>query len=148
MNKFSYNSIILLLCIILTSINSFSQTNQWQEYYIDNQIKIEYRDIVCDFSSTADQEMIVFKFTNLTNIDITLDYETIIWHDNTKVNTEQNQEEFRKTIRLSADQTIEINCEEQLKQFAIFSGFIHNETSERYVSLTKFELTNINIKNE
>ncbi len=148
MNKFSYNSIILLLCIILTSINSFSQTNQWQEYYIDNQVKIEYRDIVCDFSSTADQEMIVFKFTNLTNIDITLDYETIIWHDNTKVNTEQNQEEFRKTIRLSADQTIEINCEEQLKQFAIFSGFIHNETSERYVSLTKFELTNINIKNE
>ena len=92
--------------------------------------------------------MIVFKFTNLTNIHIILDYETIIWHDNTKVNTEQNQEEFRKTIRLSADQIIEINCEEQLKQFAIFSGFIHNETSERYVSLTKFELTNINIKNE
>ncbi len=148
MNKYSFNSILLLFSTIFMSINAYSQTNLWEEYYIDNQLKIEYKNIVCEFSSTASQEMIVFKFSNLTNRNITLDYETTLWHNETKVNTEQNQEEFRKTIRLEANEIIEINCQKDLKEFAIFSGFIHNETLERFISLTKFELININIKNE
>ena len=138
----------LFLFSILFANSVFSQSTDWALYYSDNEIKIEYNYMICDFSSTASKEMIIFKFTNLSEEEITLNYETEIWHNNKKINTEQNADEFRKTINLNSNQIITTNCENQWKEHAIFSAFVHNETSERYVSLTKFELTNITTKND
>ncbi|MBT7620003.1 MAG: hypothetical protein HN594_02910 [Flavobacteriales bacterium] len=137
----------LFLFSILFANSLFSQSNNWELYY-DDEIKIEYNYMICDFSSTASKEMIIFRFTNLSEEEITLNYETEIWHDSVKINTEQNADEFRKTINLNSKQIITINCENQWKEHAIFSAFVHNETSEKYVSLTKFELTNITISDD
>ncbi|MBT4479212.1 MAG: hypothetical protein HOB15_00955 [Flavobacteriales bacterium] len=137
----------LFLFSILFVNSLFSQSNNWELYY-DDEIKIEYNYMICDFSSTASKEMIIFRFTNLSEEEITLNYETEIWHDSVKINTEQNADEFRKTINLNSKQIITINCENQWKEHAIFSAFVHNETSEKYVSLTKFELTNITISDD
>ena len=126
----------------------FSQSNNWELYYADNKIKIEYNYMICDFSSTASTERVILKFTNLSEEEITLNYETEIWNDSIKINTEQNADEFRKTINLNSNQIITTNCENQWKEYTIFSSFIHNKTSERYVSLTKFELTNITTEND
>ena len=104
--------------------------------------------MICDFSSTASKEMIIFRFTNLSEEKITLNYETEIWNDSIKINTEQNADEFRKTINLNSKQIITANCENKWKEHAVFSAFTHNETSEKYVSLTKFELTNITISDD
>lgn len=134
----------LFLFSILFANSLFSQSNNWELYY-DDEIKIEYNYMICDFSSTASKEMIIFRFTNLSEEEITLNYETEIWNDSIQINTEQNADEFRKTINLNSKQIITINCENQWKEHAIFSAFVHNETSEKYVSLTKFELTNITI---
>ena len=138
----------LFLFSILFVNSLFSQSNNWELYYSDNEIRIEYNYMICDFSSTASKEMIIFRFTNLSEEEITLNYETEIWHDSVKINTEQNADEFRKTINLNSKQIITINCENQWKEHAIFSAFVHNETSEKYVSLTKFELTNITTEND
>ncbi len=138
----------LFLFSILFVKSLFSQSNNWELYYDDDKIKIEYNYMICDFSSTASKEMIIFRFTNLSEEEITLNYETEIWNDSIKINTEQNEDEFRKTINLKSKQIITTNCENQWKEYAIFSAFVHNETSEKYVSLTKFELTNINISDD
>ena len=138
----------LFLFSILFANSIFSQSNDWELYYSDNEIKIEYNYMICDFSSTASKEMIIFKFTNLSEEKITLNYETEIWNDSIKINTEQNADEFRKTITLNGNQIITANCENQWRGHTILSAFIHNETSERYVSLTKFELTNITTSND
>ena len=139
----------LFLFSILFTNSLFSQSSNWELYYDDdNKIKIEYNYMICDFSSTASKEMIIFRFTNLSEEEITLNYETEIWYDSVKINTEQNADEFRKTINLNSKQIITINCENQWKEHAIFSAFVHNETSEKYVSLTKFELTNITISDD
>ena len=140
--------LITLTCSILFVNTVFSQSDNWEEYYSDNQIKIEYNYMICDFSSTASQELIVFRFTNLSENNITLNYETQIWYDNKEINTEHNSDEFRKTINLENNEIITINCENQWKEYSIFSAFVHNETNERYVSLTKFELINITTKND
>ena len=140
--------LITLTCSILFVNTVFSQSDNWEEYYSDNQIKIEYNYMICDFSSTANQELIVFRFTNLSENNITLNYETQIWYDGKEINTEHNSEEFRKTINLENNEIITTNCENQWKEYSIFSAFVHNETNERYVSLTKFELTNITTKND
>ena len=138
----------LFLFSILFVNSLFSQSNNWELYYDDDRIKIEYNYMICDFSSTASKEMIIFRFTNLSEEEITLNYETEIWHDSIKINTEQNADEFRKTINLNSKQIITANCENKWKEHAVFSAFAHNETSEKHVSLTKFELTNITISDD
>ena len=66
-----------------------------------------------------------------------------------EVNTELNIDEFRKTIKLQANETLSSSCENnEMKKFTVFSSFIHNTTGEKYVTLTKFELTNITTKHE
>jgi len=139
-----------LFCgFLLFSNTLFSQNNSWEETYSDNNIKIEFSNQICDFSSTASQELLVFRFTNLTNDNLTLDYTTKLWNNSSEVNTELNTDEFRKTIRLEAHETLSSSCENNdMKQFTIFSSFIHNTTGEKYVTLTKFELTNITTTHE
>ena len=147
MKKTLLKSSLFLFSILF--VNSlFSQSNNWELYYSDNEIKIEYNYIICDFSSTASQEIVVFRFSNLSENKITINYETQIWHDDKEINTEQNTDEFRKTINLDNNEIITINCENTWKEYSIFSAFIHNETREKYISLTKFELINITTENE
>jgi len=147
MKKTLLKSSLFLFSILF--VNSlFSQSNNWELYYSDNEIKIEYNYIICDFSSTASQEIVVFRFSNLSENKITINYETQIWHDDKEINTEQNTDEFRKTINLDNNEIITINCENIWKEYSIFSAFIHNETREKYISLTKFELINITTENE
>jgi len=139
---------VLICCSFLLSNNLFSQSNNWEEYYSDSQVKIEYSYLICDFSSTASQELLVFRFTNLSNEKITLDYSTKIWNNSTEVDTELNSDEFRKTIQLEANEILTSDCNNENKDFTIFSAFVHNTTQERFVTLTKFELTNITTENE
>ena len=147
MKKTLLKSSLFLFSILF--VNSlFSQSNNWELYYSDNEIKIEYNYMICDFSSTASQEIVIFRFTNLSENKITLNYETQIWHDGKEINTEQNADEFRKTINLNNNEIITTNCENKWKEYSVFSAFVHNETNEKYISLTKFELINITTENE
>ena len=147
MKKTLLKSSLFLLSILFAN-SIFSQSNDWELYYSDNEIKIEYNYMICDFSSTASQEIIVFRFTNLKDNKMLLNYETQIWYDDKEINPEQNSDEFRKTINLDNNEIITTNCENQWKEYTLFSAFVHNETSERYVSLTKFELQDITIRYE
>ena len=147
MKKILLKQSLFLLSILFVN-SSFSQSNSWNLYYSDETIKIEYSFMVCDFSSTASQEIVIFRFTNLNKNKVTLNYETQIWNKDTNIKTEQNSNEFRKTINLEKNQIITTNCENKWKEYSIFSAFVHNETKEKYVSLTKFELINITTAND
>lgn len=142
-------TIILTAFFCLLNLNVMSsEPDTWKMYFENNSVKIEYTYENCDFSSTAKQEVIIFRISNLSNKEITLNYETQIWHNNKKIDTSKNLDEFLKTVKLKENETIITNCENQWKEHTIFSGFVDNETNEKYISLTKFELTNINTENE
>lgn len=132
--------------IFLSSNNIHSQSNIWETHFINDKIKIEYSLITCEFSSTASQELVVFRFTNLTDNSIKLSYSTKLWNKENMVNTEHNHVETRKYIELGPNEIKESNCDIINKDYTIFSSFIHNETKVKYETLIKFELTNINIK--
>ena len=136
--------------ISLCSSNLFaSNANDWTTYFDNDTVKIEYTYQNCDFSSTAKQEVIVFKFTNLISQNILLSYKADIWHNDVCTNCEQESEESRYTIQIPSNETITTNCNNEWKEFAIFSAFITNDEKEkRYVSLTKFELKEITISHE
>ena len=90
----------------------------------------------------------VFKISNLINNNINLNYSTKIWNNGKEVETELNPEEFRRSIKLQANEVFISDCETNNKEYTIFSGFVHNTTQERYPTLTKFELINITTENE
>tara|TARA_B100000902_G_scaffold399539_1_gene470887 strand:+ start:13 stop:429 length:417 start_codon:yes stop_codon:yes gene_type:complete len=134
----------LIILSILTSTILFSQDNIWSEYYSDNFVKIDYKYELCDFSSTASQELIVFKYTNLTNQDLILSFNYKIWKiQNIKETALENN---RIYIKIKADEIKIDNC--YSNEFNIFSSFVHNETFEKFNYLKKFELTNIKINYE
>ena len=135
---------IISFCVIFLTSNNLLPNN-WEEHFINDTVKIEFP--MGAFSS-KDQELVVFRFTNLTNENINLSYSTKIWNNNKEVNLEQNSEEILTNIRLLANEIKISDCENNNKEYTIFSGFVHNKTQERYQTLTKFELTNIITENE
>ena len=125
-----------------------SNPTEWEVYSENDTVKIEYAYQNCNFSSTAKQEVIVFKFTNLIAQNILLSYKANIWHDDVCINCEQESNESRYTIHIAENQTITTSCNDKWKEFAIFSAFITNDDETRYESLTKFELKEITISHE
>ena len=141
---------ILIAFFSLFTFNAIgSNPTEWEIYFENDTVKIEYAYQNCDFSSTAKQEVIVFKFTNLISQNILLSYKADIWHNDVCTNCEQESEESRYTIQIPSNETIITNCNNEWKGFAIFSAFITNDDQEkRYESLTKFELKEITISHE
>ena len=142
--------LFLIAIFAIYPINSMgSNPTAWEIYFENDTVKIEYAYQNCDFSSTAKQEVIVFKFTNLISQNILLSYKADIWHNDVCTNCEQESEESRYTIQIPSNKTIITNCNNEWKGFAIFSAFITNDDEEqRYESLTKFELKEIIISHE
>jgi len=141
---------ILIAFFSFFTFNSMgSNPTEWKIYFANDTVKIEYTYQNCDFSSTAKQEVIVFKFTNLISQNILLSYKADIWHNDVCINCEQESEESRYTIQIPSNETITTNCNNEWKGFEIFSAFITNDDEEkRYASLTKFELKEITISHE
>lgn len=139
---------LIAACLLFNMPIIGSNPATWDVYFENDTIKIEFAYQNCDFSSTSSQEIIILKFTNLSAAKITLAYETEIWYNDKKINTKVNEEEFRKTIELNQNQTITANCDNQWREYTLFSAFISNENNEKHVSLTKFELTNITTSND
>jgi len=58
-------------------------------------------------------------------------------------------EEYKKSLSLSSHEIITSNCNNEWKSLVIFSAFITNDNeAKRHESITKFELTEINIIHE
>ena len=142
-------AILTAFFFLFISNSMGSNPTEWEIYFKNDTVKIEYAYHNCDFSSTAKREVIVFKFTNLISQNILLSYKADIWHNDVCTNCEQESEESRYTIQMSSNETITTNCNNEWKGFAIFSAFITNDEKEqRYESLTKFEFKEISISYE
>ena len=98
--------------IFLSSNNIFAQSNIWETHFINDTIKIEYSFMTCEFSSTASQELVVFRFTNLTNNSIKLSYSKKLWNKENTVNTELNHVENRKNIELDPNEIKDLLIEQ------------------------------------
>ena len=74
-----------------------------------------------------------------------------IWYDESCINCEQDSPEFRKEIRIESGKTMEGNCSEH-NALRIFSRFTENLENmpgvDKIITLTKFELENLNITDE
>ena len=141
---------IFIAFLSLFSTNSMGENPaDWETYFENDSIKIEFAYQNCEFSSTAKQEVVAFRFTNLINQTISLSYKIEMWNNDQCLNCNKETKEHQKTLTLSNNEIITTNCNSEWKNLVIFSAFITNDNEEkRYESITKFELTAINISHE
>ena len=148
MKRFFYPITLVFITLISTTLSA-SNPADWETYFENDSIKIEFAYQNCEFSSTAKQEVVAFRFTNLINQTNNLNYTTELWHNDQCLNCNQETKEHQKSLTLSSNEIITTNCNGEWKNLVIFSAFITNDNEEkRYESITKFELTEININHE
>jgi hypothetical protein len=148
MKRFFYPIILAFITLISTTLSA-SNPADWETYFKNDTVKIEYAYQNCEFSSTAKQEVIAFRFTNLINQTINLNYTTELWNNDQCLNCNQETKEHQKSLTLSSNEIITANCNGEWKGLVIFSAFITNDNeAKRHESITKFELTEINISHE
>ena len=148
----SLNILIILLTLIF-SINSHAELpNNWSNYYSDNDVKIEYQYVNCEYSDRFNQEFVILKMTNLTNNNLSISWVNESWYDKKCINcSEKRTDEASNKVLIPANQVFVGDCDTQdnLRIFSKFSDRIEDMPGiKKIVELTKFKLKNINISYE
>ena len=143
---------LLIISFFLSSVFAFANSgHNWDVYYEDAKVKISYQKQECNFENHFNQEFVLIKIENLTSNTILLQWDSKIWYDESCINCEQDNAEFRKEIKVESNQTIKGNCSEHnaLRIFSKFTDKLEDMPGvDKIVSLTKFELKNLKITNE
>ena len=150
--NFKNTSLILVIFLFFSiNTNAFEQGN-WITYHTDNDIKIEYQYINCEYPEQFNQEFVVLKITNFTNKDLTVSWQNESWYDKKCLNCSDDfSAELLKKVDLKANEVLVGNCNEpnNLRIFSKFSDKIENMPGiKKIVKLTKFKLKNINTSYE
>jgi len=155
MNKLLSITAILLLCSVsfaqqfpTNTIELYANDapiamNGWQIYHETSNFRIEYNREDCDPSSGLDQEVIHFRFTNLSSNDIVLDWQLDLYYDGECKTCGVG--EYLRNVTIPANQVIETDCENGPNaQYRLFSKFIDPAYSGG-ARLTAFQLNNLSL---
>ena len=143
---------LLIISFFLSSVFAFANSgHNWDVYYEDAKVKISYQKQECNFENYFNQEFVLIKIENLTSNTILLQWDSNIWYDESCINCEQANPEFRKEIVVKAKSTVigDCNTNNSLKIFSKFTDKIEDLPIigvEKIAVLTKFELKNITVK--
>jgi len=128
-----------------------TEENIWDIYYSDSQIVISTTKIPCEYNYKFNQELIIIKIQNITSNDLLVEWDNKLWYDESCVNCEKDNIEFKNKIKIESGNEIIGNCSEN-NNLRIFSKFTENIEDmpgvTKITELTKFKFENIKIENE
>ncbi|MAJ13046.1 MAG: hypothetical protein CMD09_03455 [Flavobacteriales bacterium] len=147
--NFRLNNLVILVTLIF-SINTHAESpNNWTNYYSDNDVKIEYQYVNCEYSDRFNQEFVILKITNLTSSDLLVKWVNESWYDKKCINCSDNRtDEASNKVLIPANQVLvgDCNIQDNLRIFSKFSDRIEDMPGiKKIVELTKFKLKDINI---
>lgn len=117
---------------------------EWISYIKNDKISIEYKYIECNPSIGYDSEFIVFKITNLSAGNITLNWNMNLYY-NGVCKTCDYLDEYGYSLTIPKGQDIEGDCTlESIHQVKIFSKFIDSQAKNTAL-LTAFEFGNLTL---
>jgi len=133
--------------LIAFTLTSFAQNpTEWEIYFENDTVKIEYTYQNCEYTEQFNSEYVVFKITNTINQNITIDWQEQLWYDENCTNCELDSTEFRKEIKMNANHTISGDCKtsNNLRIFSKFTEKLEDMPGvNKIVALSKFELKNL-----
>jgi hypothetical protein len=148
---------LIALTVLILSTNCFSQeenstnliavpeesSTDWQVYYSNNQITIDYKFENCDPEMGYDQQQVILKVTNHTDSKLEISWHALLYF-NDKCRTCDYEDEYTFYVGLAPNETKSGSCSvySQDFQLKIFSKFTDaNATNEKVLS--SFDLSNI-----
>jgi len=126
-----------------------SNPTEWEIYFENDTVKIEYAYQNCEYTEQFNSEYVVLKITNTIKQNITVEWQEQLWFDDNCINCETVNKENRKQITIVSTSVSEGKCNMN-NSLRIFSKFTEDLNKmpgvNTIIALTKFELINIKIK--
>tara|TARA_B110000879_G_scaffold116529_1_gene154987 strand:- start:1314 stop:1760 length:447 start_codon:yes stop_codon:yes gene_type:complete len=148
MKRFFFPITLAFITLVSTTLSA-SNPADWDTYFENNSIKIEFAYQNCEYLEQFNSEFVIFKITNYTNKNLTIQWEDQLWYDENCINCETNNAENRKQITILASSSSEGKCNinNNLRIFSKFTSKLEDMPGVNKINaLTKFELTNLKIK--
>jgi len=148
MKRFFYPMTLAFITLLSTTLSA-SNPADWETYFENDSIKIEFAYQNCEYIEQFNSEYVIFKITNYTNKNLTIQWEDQLWYDENCINCETNNAENRKQITILASSSSEGKCNinNNLRIFSKFTSKLEDMPGVNKINaLTKFELTNLKIK--
>ena len=147
MKRFIYTITTAFITLLSTTLSA-SSTSDWEAYFENDSIKIEFAHENCEYIEQFNSEFVIFKITNYTNKNLTIEWEGLLWYDENCINCETNIQENRKQITILATTSSEGKCNinNDLRIFSKFTERLEDMPGvNKIVALSKFELKNLTI---
>ena len=141
--------ITIAFTTLLSNTLSGSNPANWETYFENDIIKIEFTYQNCEYTEQFNSEFLIFKISNYTNQNLSIEWENQLWYDENCINCETNNIENRKQFSISASSISEGKCNinNNLRIFSKFTEKLEDMPGVNKINaLTKFELTNLKIK--
>ena len=144
-------AILIAFFSLFTSNSMGSNPTEWEIYFENDTVKIEYTYENCEYAETFNQEFVILRIINKLNSELVIVWKEELWYDDICANCEQDNIESRKVINLKAGERLEGECNinSNLKIFSKFTDKIEDLPIlgvEKIATLSRFELKNITIK--
>ncbi len=120
-------------------------TEEWQVYTTVNDVRIEFKRKTCTPIHDREQDLILFRYTNLSNQPKMISWSTKMWRNDVCVNCERiDNSENAFSISLAPNQVIEgdgsTKADKTVYIFDRFITLVPGMTDDR---LTDFEMVNL-----
>ena len=130
--------------LISTNVKGTDNPSDWQLYFDNQEIKIEYKFVDCDPVSGMDNESVLLRFTNNSSNKLLVSWHLHLSYDGT-CRTCDYPEEYGYEMSIEPNEVIEGDCDdEEGYKVKIFSKFI-DENYSKGAQLTAFQLANLEI---
>ena len=130
----------ILALVIVISLGSFKQSNDWTLYKTEKGVQFFYKTTDCDDAKNGlYQNFVILKVVNTTNFDVNVSFKKEVWYNNECRTCNDDSKELITKLTLSPNSEKTGDCKGEL---SIFSEFKDKPDVSK---LSKFELVDIKV---
>lgn len=127
----------------IVSIDKFTQIDEWQVYFENSELKIEYALHDCDATSGYDFQAVFLRYTNLTSETLELSWHLDLYYDGNCRTCGYG--EYDRTMSLSPGEELQGTCANNTNlKLELFSKFI-DAAYTKGAQLTSFQFSDLQI---
>ena len=129
-------------------VEEFEMPEEWTEYTTIDGVKIEYKMKRCEGEKMRAQNLLLFKFTNTTDQELTISWVTQEFRNGECWNCEKMYGgDYDHSLTLAAGETIEGDgTSTENKEVYVFGNFIKHVPGMLKQTLTNFELVDLTVR--
>lgn len=136
------------LSIAHPEIDDITFSEEWTEYTTLNGVKIEYRMKQCEGPKMPAQNLLLFRFTNTTDKEVTVTWKSKEFRNGECWNCDHiDNPEYAHSITLNAGEVVEGDGKSKdNKNVYVFGNFIKLVPGMTEQTLTNFEFTDLSVR--